>query len=100
MYLGRAGDSLTALETFLTGYQCGYWDGSPKPHAPSVPSDACLLPFDFGRFVADYYGYKSPDDDCRWLHFVREHADNEQAAFRLFFELLAEYDRHKQSQRA
>src|SRR5690349_9486398 len=100
MYLGPNNTSLTALGTFLTGYQCGYWEGSPKKPPARPPSDACLIPFGFGRFVAEHYGHKGPNDDCRWEHFVHEHADSDQAAFRLFFELLAEYDRRQQTQRA
>ena len=99
MYLGIGGASLTALDIFLTGYQCGYCDGSLKPRASSVPADSCLTPPGFPRFVAEHYGYKAPDDECRYLRFVREHADSEQAAFRLFFELLEEYDRRQQPQR-
>ena len=100
MYLGIGGASLTALDIFLTGYQCGYCAGSLKPHASSVHADSCVTPLGFPRFVAEHYGYKGPDDDVRWLRFVHEHADSEQAAFRLFFELLEEYDRRQQTQRA
>jgi hypothetical protein len=100
LYLGADNDSFTALCGFITGYQCGFGDGSPKPHAPSVPADACLLPSDFHRFVTEHYGRKFPDGGRGWQHFVREHADSEQAAFRLFFDLLVAYDSTQQPQRA
>ena len=94
MYLGTNDHSLTALYAFLTGYQCGYCDGNLKPRSPSVLADAWLLPPHFPRFVAEYYGCKSPDDQS-WLRLMREHADSEKAAVRLFFELLEEYDRQQ-----
>ena len=100
LYLGADNDNFTAFCGFITGYQCGFAAGSPKPHAPSVAADACLVPFDFTRFVTEHYGRRFPDGGRGWAHFVREHADSEQAAFRLFFELLAEYDRRQQPQRA
>src|SRR5579859_7079570 len=99
LYLGADNDSFTALCGFITGYQCGFWQGSPKRNAPRVPADGCLLPPDFHRFVTEHYGRKFPDGGRGWQCFVREHADTERAAFRLFFELLEEYDRGQQPQR-
>jgi len=93
LYLGADNDSFTALCGFITGYQCGFWQGSSKPPSPSIPVEACLLPSDFPRFVTEHYGRKFPAGGRGWQWFVREHADSEQAAFRLFFELLAAYDR-------
>lgn len=95
MYLGPDNDSFTALCGFLSGYQSGYWAGAKLQVA--TPADACLVPHDFHRFVTEHYGREYPYGGHGWQHFVREHTDSEQAAFRLFFELLAEYDRQRPS---
>ena len=94
LYLGADNDSFTALCGFIGGYQSGFWAGS-EPHA-STAADACLVPSEFHRFVTERYGREYPDGGKGWQSFVREHADSEQAAFRLFFELLAEFDRQRQ----
>ena len=96
LYLGLYNNSFTALCGFITGYQVGYHAGAfahSNTPAPDSRERACLVPHDFHRFVAEYYGEEHPAGGRGWSWFVREHASDDQAAFRLFFELLAEYDR-------
>jgi hypothetical protein len=94
MYLGPNKASLAALCAFFTGYQCGYWAGSPKPHAPSVPADSCLLPEDFDQFVAQRLGERWPTGKSMWS-FIREHTETEKEAFELFFRLVDEYEKKR-----
>lgn len=96
LYLGADDSSFTALCGFIVGYQSGFRAASSQPHAPAVSADACLVPEHFHRFVTEHYGRSFPDGGRGWQHFVREHADGERAAFGLFFELLAAYDRQHQ----
>ena len=95
--LGADNECFTALCGFITGYEVGFHAGLGAQ--TSGAADARLVPAGFGRFVTEYYGRKYPDGGRGWQNFVREHADNEQAAFRLFFKLLAEYElRHPGTQ--
>src|SRR5678816_1709995 len=86
MYLGPNNTSLAALCAFFTGYQCGYADGSLKPHAPSVPADSCLfgLPEAFDRFVAQRLGERWPTGKSTWS-FIDKKKKTEKEAFELFF---------------
>ena len=100
LYLGLYNDSFTALCGFITGYQVGYHHGSwahANPPAADIDQHACLVPHDFHRFVTESYGRGYPDGGRSWQVFVREDSSSEQEAFRLFFELLAEYDRQHPS---
>jgi len=95
LYLGAENDSFTALCGFMTGYQVGYWAGAKVPANTTdaaTAAGACLLPEEFHRFVTEYYGHDYPCGGRGWQHFVREHSGDDQAAFRLFFELLEKYD--------
>ena len=102
LFLGMYNDSFVALCGFITGYQVGYGDGRPTPESPSpdpreLAAHASLVPGDFHRFVTEHYGEQFPAGGRGWQWFVREHSSNDQEAFRLFFELLDQYDRQHPS---
>ena len=60
------------------------------PANTSLTSGFLVANQNFHRFVTERYGHRYPDGGKGWQTIIREHANDEQDAFRLFFELVAE----------
>jgi hypothetical protein len=74
--------SIWHLWSFLSGYQCG------GRHHPVLDGDDILDGLTF--WVCTRFGV--PDGSMNWAcHLWRQSGENDEAAFRLFFELLEEY---------
>jgi len=74
--------SIWHLHSFLSGYQCG------GRHHPVLEGDDILDGLTFCVCTR----YRVPDGSMNWAgHLWRQSGENDEAAFRLFFELLEEY---------
>ncbi len=92
MYFGNDNPNLyTSLLVFMHGFLSG--QGEIIQHHCELPV-SFLVPSDFEQFVARHFHYKGLG--MGWRDLIPRHADGEQAAFELFFELVTAYDRQHQ----
>lgn len=78
----------TSLLAFMHGFLSG--QGEMVSHQRELQT-TLLVPADFDRFVARHFGYKGWG--MGWQDLIPRHTSGEQAAFDLFFELVAACER-------
>ena len=85
LYLGSANRSITNLDTFITGFQCGQaWN-----------YDTSVLD-SFTYWVCHHY--QVPDGAMNWSgHLLQRAGGDEAAAFRLFFVHFDEYLKERET---
>lgn len=84
---GRRPFSIWHLKSFLVGYECGRLDGQARD------GDDILDSLTFWVCTR----YNVPDGAMSWAgHLWRQSGEDDEAAFRLFFELLEDYVRERQ----
>ena len=82
----------TCLQMFLAGYESGFVAAQSNHSKPEE-----LLPYDFHKFVTEYFGEKFPAGGKGWQTFIEENTTSEKEAFDLFFSLREKYDEKLQS---
>jgi hypothetical protein len=87
MYFANTEHPFTSLLGFIGGYQVGYEQGKNRHGLPSE-----LVPFDFHKFVTEYFGEKFPAGGKGWSTFISERTKSEKEAFEMFFGLLDHYE--------
>ena len=94
LFLGNTDTPFTSLLGFIDGYECGFLAGEHSAVTKTAQIEWLVDNEGLHRFVAERYGELFPTTKG-WRGFIREHARDEQDAFRQFFELLSEYEKRR-----
>jgi hypothetical protein len=92
MYWGNSANHLHSFMAFLCGYSMGrsaLTDGKVRAEVED------LVPGDFSRFVADYFGIEGYAAGADWMRFVEERSPSDREALQLLLHLRRLYEQKR-----